>query len=453
MRTPHTTSALALTIALAALASGCTQSNADERAEEPSPTTTTQAPQEQSARTARIAVTHDEGVTYLDATTLEVIGSTPSTGFVRLNPAGDNRHLFLTTQGGFELLDTGTYGQAHGDHAHYYTQNPDTTGVVRAAEKPGHVVVHDGYTALFDDGTGRVDVYETNAITEEPIRTWQAPHAHHGVAIARADGSLIVTVGTEEERTGVAIIDEADNTIAETDQCPGVHGEAAAANGRIVVGCQDGIVIIDGDTITKVDAPDTYGRIGNQAGTHTSPIVLGDYKTDPDAELERPTRISLTNTATAELTLVDLPSSYSFRSLERDDDGNALVLGTDGNLHIIDPVTATITASVPVTQPWEEPTEWQQPRPTVRYLDGMAYVTDPATKRIVAVDTVDATIWKETTLDITPNEISGVTGAAPTAHDHEGHDHSDEPTDNDDHDADHSDEPTDNDDHEGHDHN
>lgn len=151
--------------------------------------------------------------------------------------------------------------------------------------------------------------------------------------------------------------------------------------------------------------------------------MLGDYKTDPDAELERPTRISLTNTDTAELTLVDLPSSYSFRSLERDDDGNALVLGTDGNLHIIDPVTATITASVPVTQPWEEPTEWQQPRPTVRYLDGMAYVTDPATKRIVAVDTVDATIWKETTLDITPNEISGVTGAAPTTHDHEGHDH------------------------------
>ena len=30
----------------------------------------------------------------------------------------------------------------------------------------------------------------------------------------------------------------------------------------------------------KVASPDPYGRIGNQAGDETSPIVFGDYKTD-----------------------------------------------------------------------------------------------------------------------------------------------------------------------------
>ena len=48
--------------------------------------------------------------------------------------------------------------------------------------------------------------------------------------------------------------------------------------------------------ISKVDSPDGYGRIGNQAGTEASPYVLGDYKTDKDAELERPTRVSIIDT-------------------------------------------------------------------------------------------------------------------------------------------------------------
>src|SRR3546814_16304356 len=65
---------------------------------------------------------------------------------------------------------------------------------------------------------------------------------------------------------------------------------------------------------------DSYGRIGNQAGSQASPVLLGDYKTDPDAELERPTRISLIDTRTAKIRLVDLPTSYSFRSLGRGTD-------------------------------------------------------------------------------------------------------------------------------------
>ena len=66
-------------------------------------------------------------------------------------------------------------------------------------------------------------------------------------------------------------------------------------------------------------------------------MLLGDYKTDPDAELERPTRVSLIDTRDASLRLVDLGTSYSFRSLGRGPEGEALVLGTDGALHVLDP--------------------------------------------------------------------------------------------------------------------
>ncbi|WP_035834503.1 zinc metallochaperone AztD [Jonesia quinghaiensis] len=455
-------SALALTMALSVVLASCADSSASENNDAQTPAETTETEpaqaQEASARTPRIAVTYEGGVKYLDALTLEEVGDTAAQGFIRLNQAGDNRHLFLSTGGGFELLDAGAWAQAHGDHAHYYTQTPASTGVVKEATTPGHAVVHDGLTALFDDGTGKVDVYESAHIAEgeEPVMTWQAPEAHHGVAVPRADGSLVVTIGTEEERTGVAIIAADGSTVTENTECPGVHGEAAAQDGRIVVGCQDGVLIIDGDTITKVESPDDYGRIGNQSGSPESPIVLGDYKSDPDADLERPTRISLINTETAELQLVDIPSSYTFRSLARDDDGNALVLGTDGAIHVIDPVKAKVTTSIPVIEAWEEPEEWQKPRPTIFFLDGMAYVTDPATNRVIIVDTVAGEVWKEATLEVTPNELNGITGGEPS---HEGHDHGEEDHAEDDHaDEEHGDdEHTDDEhaedhEHDGHDH-
>lgn len=64
-------------------------------------------------------------------------------------------------------------------------------------------------------------------------------------------------------------------------------------------------------------------------------VVLGDYKTDPDAELERPERISLVDAATAELKIMEL--DYSSRWLGRGPHGEALVLGTDGAPHVLDP--------------------------------------------------------------------------------------------------------------------
>ena len=72
-------------------------------------------------------------------------------------------------------------------------------------------------------------------------------------------------------------------------------------------------------------------------------------------------------------------------------------------------------------------------------------MTDPATRRILAVDVETGKVWREATLDVVPDEIVGVTGEAPEVHDedhadgghvdgahedaahedaaHEGHDH------------------------------
>ncbi|MGO1582183.1 MAG: zinc metallochaperone AztD [Actinomycetaceae bacterium] len=414
---------------------------------------------EAAAATPRLALTYDGGIQVLDATTLEVVEDIELDGFNRLNPAGDGRHLYVSTTGGFQVLDAGAWAEPHGDHAHYYTAPPALTEELVEAQMPGHVVPHEGRTALFDDATGEIVVLDATEVAEGDgdARTYTTPTPHHGVAVELADGSLLVSEGTEDARTGIRVLDEAGEEIAASDECPGVHGEAMAEGEAVVIGCEDGALIYSDGEIRHVDSPDDYGRIGNQAGSEVSPVVLGDYKTDPDAELERPTQVSLIDTTTGELALVDLPASYSFRSLARGDDGEALVLGTDGRLHVIDPATGEITASHEVLEEWEEPVEWQEPRPALWVHDGTAYVTDPANEAIHAVDVVTGEVWNTADLGVVPNEVSGISGdVADGSSEFEGADHADhgeesgsghEDEGHEDHDHDHEDEG-----HEGHDH-
>ncbi|MBB2923588.1 zinc metallochaperone AztD [Cellulomonas cellasea] len=414
------TTALALTVPLALLA-GCASETDAGSASSPAPSDTTTAA-EAATVTPRLALTYDGGIQVLDATTLETLADVELDGFNRLNPAGDGRHLVVSTAGGFRLLDAGTWGEPHGDHAHYYTADPELTDVTFPAEKPGHVVVHDGRTVLFDDGTGGIVSFDSAHVADEDLATREltTPSVHHGVAVELEDGRMVVSEGTEEARTGIRVLDADGTELTANADCPGVHGEAVAADDAVVIGCETGALVYANGTITKVASPDAYGRIGNQAGSDASPIVLGDYKSDPDAELERPTRVSLIDTRTGGLTLVDLPSSYTFRSLGRGDDGEALVLGTDGSLHVIDPESKALVRSIPVLGAWEEPEEWQEPRPTLLVLDGLAYVTDPSTDTLHAVDYAKGEVWKTAELTVTPNELNGVTGEAPS---HEGDDH------------------------------
>lgn len=407
--------ALALTGTLLAACAGAPSTSPAE----PSPdAVTTPAAQERATAVARLAVSYDGGVQVLDAATLEVVADLPLDGYLRLNPAGDGRHVLVTTAGGFRLLDAGTWGDEHGDHAHHFTVDPLLTDVTFPAVTPGHVVVHDGRTALFDDGTGTVTVLDAHDVADGPAegRTHTTPHAHHGVAVELHDGTLVVSEGTEEARTGARALDADGREIAASAECPGVHGESVAADDVVAIGCENGVLLYRDGTFTHVPSPDAYGRIGNQAGSEASPVVLGDYKSDPDADLERPTRVSLIDTRTATLRLVDLPASYTFRSLARGDDGEALVLGTDGALHVIEPETGTLVRSVPVVEPWEEPEDWQTPRPAVRVHDGTAYVTEPATRSIHAVDVLTGEVYRSARLDVVPDELTITPGTTPQPH-------------------------------------
>ncbi|GAA2083171.1 hypothetical protein IDH50_05035 [Aeromicrobium tamlense] len=352
----------------------------------------------------RLVVTTDDGLLVLERDTLEPVKTLPAEGFVRVNAAGDARHVFVSTEEGFRLLDTGVEAEAHGDHAHYRTKGEPAFGETYEAAEPGHVTISDGRTVLFGDGDGSIRVLDSEDPTKV-VETTETPDPHHGVAV-NLGGDLMHTEGTADARSTVVLRDGVDgDEKARTDDCPGVHGEATAADGRAVVGCEDGVVVVDHGTITKVSSPDAYGRIGNQAGSPESSVVLGDYKVDADAELERPERISLIDTETAKLRLVDLGTSYTFRSLGRGPAGEALVLGTDGALHVIDPVTGKVADRIVVIDPWQEPLDWQRPRPTLEVDGDTAWVTEPGASTVHEVDLAAGRVTRSVELPGVPNEI------------------------------------------------
>ncbi|SNR74554.1 hypothetical protein SAMN06265360_11741 [Haloechinothrix alba] len=342
-----------------------------------------------------LVATYDGGIYVIDGDSLEVAEDVPLDGFNRLNPAGDGKHVLVSTSSGFRVLDA--VGAELSDDEF-------------EAPEPGHVVHHAGRTVLFSDGTGEITVFDPDDLGDGLPETEKhsTEHPHHGVAVQLENGELVVTLGNEEERPGIRVLDADGDEIAGSEDCPGVHGEATAQHEAVVIGCEDGLLVYQDGDITKVDSPEDYGRIGNVAGDEESRYMLGDHKTDPDAELERPEEVSVTDTGSGTLELVDLGTSYSFRSLGRGPHGEGLVLGTDGALHVIDMESAKVTDTFPVIDEWQEPMEWQEARPTLFVRDHTAYVTEPAQNAIYAVDTGSGEIRAEGELPEAPNEFTGI---------------------------------------------
>ncbi|MGB3592743.1 MAG: zinc metallochaperone AztD [Ornithinimicrobium sp.] len=418
---PTRSAAVSVAACLTLALSSCADSGSGQEESSPSKAADTTTPTADPARetveaqgpSPRLGITYDGGVLVVDAMTLETVGDFPAEGFTRLNAAGDGRHLLLTQGAAFQVLDAGVWSKPHGDHDHSYATDPELTDVTVEAQEPGHVVTHAGKTVLFADGTGEITTFDSDSLTGEELpdlEQMQTPQAHHGVAVELEDGSLLHTIGNEDERSGAVVLDSEGEEVARSEDCPGVHGETVAADEIVVLGCEDGVLTYDDGEFTKIQAADDYARIGNLAGSEASPVVLGDYKTEEDAELERPTTISLVDTRSQEITLVDLPASYTFRSLGRDAEGDALVLGTDGVLRTIEASTGEIAEETTVVQAWEEPLDWQEPRPLLHVMGDLAYVTEPATNEVHIVDLSTDEVIDSVTLSQTPNELSSVTG-------------------------------------------
>jgi hypothetical protein len=357
------------------------------------------------ASDSRVAIAYDGGIVVLDGETLETVGEAELDGFLRVNSAGDDAgHVFVTASDGFHLLSTGIDGDV------------EFTGEVFDATTPGHVTPHAGRTALFDDGTGGFEIFDTDAVGTGSLPTadaFSSEAAHHGVAVELADGTILSTIGTSESRSGVRLLDADGTEIARNEQCPSVHGEGALKDEVVMFGCQDGILLFADGAFTKLDAPDDFGRSGNAYVTETSAIAVADYNSDPDSEGYLLSKLAFIDTDAQELSIVELPADvrYTWRGVGRDGHDNIVMLSADGTLNVLDE-TGAIVDSWDVIDPWESPVEWQDAHPGLRVVGDTAYVTDPATDRILAIDLHTGETTAEATLDVVPGEFVVVGGSA-----------------------------------------
>ncbi|MFB7892941.1 zinc metallochaperone AztD [Microbacterium sp. NPDC056044] len=352
----------------------------------------------------RIAVSYEGGILVLDAESLETVADLDSEEFTRLNAAGDGRHVLVTMSEGFQVLDT-----AAGS-----TEEPELTDLVFAADTPGHVVRHGGKTILYADGTSDTTIFDTDALLSAgdglpATETIPGVEAHHGVSVVLEDGTFLTTVGGPDGRTGITAQDGSGALIATSNACPGIHGEGTAADEAVVFGCENGALVYRDGEILKLDAPDQpYGRMGNAYVSETSPLVVGDYKTNPDAEGYLLAAVTVIDTVAGTLDVVELPDGveYTFRDIARGPEDLAYILSSDGAIHVFDPATTEIVDAFPVVDPWEGPVQWQDPHPAIVVADDFAYVTEPAVRAVHAVDLTSGEIVSTTTLDVTPNEIA-----------------------------------------------
>ncbi|MBD4642522.1 hypothetical protein GUG48_08640, partial [Xanthomonas citri pv. citri] len=89
-----------------------------------------------------------------------------------------------------------------------------------------------GRTTLFADGTGVIRTFDSTHLDKAtpdlmPVMTEsETADPHHGVALELSDGTLFTTEGTEDSRNTLQVIDPKTGEVtAETDDCPGSHGE------------------------------------------------------------------------------------------------------------------------------------------------------------------------------------------------------------------------------------
>lgn len=354
----------------------------------------------------RVAVSHEGGISVLDGKTLEPVKTFDSEEFTRLSAAGDGRHVFVTTTAGFQLLDMA---------------EPKLTELVVDATAPGHVVRHAGNTVLFDDGTGTTTIMKSSdlatingALPKTQTHTAESPH--HGVSIVLEDGTLLTTLGDETGRPGAVALDAHEDhwhSVAESRDCPGIHGEGTAADEAVVFGCEDGALMYHHGKFEKFTAPDKYGRMGNAFVSETSPIVVGDYKNDPDAEGYLLNSVALIDTEKHSFNVVKLPDTvnYTFRDVARGPGDQAYILSTNGSIHVLDPTNGKIVNEFPVIDAWEGPAEWQDAHPAIMVNGDTAYVTEPATSTIHSVDLTTGKITASNKMDVVPNEIAVTVGA------------------------------------------
>lgn len=332
-------------------------------------------------------------------------------------------------QGGDDIthvIDQGLLIESHGDHFHVDRDPPRLHSTTLTGVEPTYFTQNQGWSAIFYDGTGAVDlVFDRSLSTATPIvRQLGARVAHHGLAIP-AFGHLLASIAAppaegetaRPTQIGIWEVDALEGPPESSEgPCTGLHGQAAAGEWALF-GCADGVLAIEYHDDHFEDAVMIANPAGTPEGTRVGTLrahgeaFVGNWGTDGLVRIDPATRTFGTP--------VTLPARH--RGFVFDRNGEYLVVLTiDGNLHRLRPDLTTSGAPLSVTAAFEANAN---PRPQLTVGADRIYVTDPASSRVREIHLHEWEIERDITLPAAPRSAV-VLSVSPDYEDHHhGHEH------------------------------
>lgn len=365
---------------LALSLTGCAQGQENPPPTPPSASETTTAAKHQETDTAvpRLTVATDTGVSVIDATEMKLVKDFTTTAQPYVNTLADDRYVTLTypNDNFSQILDTGTWPVAHGDHFHFYTADPQLTNTKLSGEKPVHVVSNGERTAVFFDGTGEAQVFRQAGLLIDSleITKLKANVPHHGVAVPLENGKTIISTGDAAAKATGAQLLSADGKEEKTYTCPGLHGEAVHEN-TVVFGCADSILVIDeqGNGKNLPYPEQSENRAGRVYLNAETGFILGNYG-----------KQALLTVENEQMKVIPLAQGYAGITLLPDNSFAALTV--DGSLQLF-AASGALKGSVPLIGAWTMPEGHGGIKPGITSIGHTVYVTDPAAGKVISYDT------------------------------------------------------------------
>ncbi|MCW4465624.1 ABC transporter [Glutamicibacter sp. MNS18] len=167
------------------------------------------------------------------------------------NVDSDGRYVFADTGAGVQVIDSGMWSWAHGDHFHYYRGTP---GLLGNLEGSGPAIVSisahstSGGTGVFFPETGQATVLDNKELSHGRLQEVFSIQLEENQTLLSpfGKGALVSRTDNDGQVTGVRYVDEEGVPVADSEaDCPQAHGSITTAAG-VVLGCADGALVATG---------------------------------------------------------------------------------------------------------------------------------------------------------------------------------------------------------------
>ncbi|WP_344885891.1 ABC transporter [Zhihengliuella alba] len=256
--------------------------------------------------------------------------------------ASGGRYLFVTTEAGLEVVDSGVWTWDHVDHFHYYRSDPRPVGAV-AGEGESTVSTSSlptaGSTGVFFQGSHEAVLLDNEALSEgAPEERFRIGLPAHRGLVAPVGAGALVTVPDASGTVAEVQYYDAEGSPVEgvSAACPAAEGTITTRVG-VVVGCLDGAVLATVDA----DGKPALEHVPYPEGTEAPPATaFANRKGRPTVaalagEGEAQRGVWLLDTRERVWELLPAPEPLVKVAAVDDADTHVVALGASGRLHVL----------------------------------------------------------------------------------------------------------------------